>query len=194
MIARRQGDYAAALRLIERAVEAGAPAPSGRMLEAAAGLRDVSGMLRRLQKAGVLLVETDGNRRRFHLLTGPLAGRASGWSLLGRAATAWAGRRKAEGPGLQGKTPEGQGFEGQALEGRGFERKAGQGAKAAPSPRSERRPAPARVRQRRDCLTCGRAFMSDGAHNRLCDICRKKGGAAAHGAASDCGGGFRVGG
>lgn len=30
-----------------------------------------------------------------------------------------------------------------------------------------------RQRRERACMCCGRDFMSDGAHNRLCDGCRK---------------------
>lgn len=35
------------------------------------------------------------------------------------------------------------------------------------------RPGPARI-TRRPCLCCGRAFDSEGPHNRLCDDCRNR--------------------
>ncbi len=35
-----------------------------------------------------------------------------------------------------------------------------------------KKPSPQRVKRR--CMCCGREFMSDGPHNRLCVTCRKK--------------------
>ncbi|MEM9782147.1 MAG: hypothetical protein AAF899_06695 [Pseudomonadota bacterium] len=31
------------------------------------------------------------------------------------------------------------------------------------------------TKKRRNCMTCGKTFMSEGAHNRMCTSCRKKG-------------------
>ena len=33
------------------------------------------------------------------------------------------------------------------------------------------------VSMQRDCMTCGRAFISEGWHNRMCPRCRKRGNA-----------------
>jgi hypothetical protein len=30
-----------------------------------------------------------------------------------------------------------------------------------------------KARGKRACMCCGTTFMSEGAHNRLCDVCRK---------------------
>lgn len=31
----------------------------------------------------------------------------------------------------------------------------------------------ARAKERRNCLTCRKPFMSEGPHNRMCDVCRR---------------------
>ena len=31
-----------------------------------------------------------------------------------------------------------------------------------------------RRRARRDCISCGTSFMSEGPHNRMCEICRRR--------------------
>lgn len=46
-----------------------------------------------------------------------------------------------------------------------------------PSPDgSQYRPVPSR----RECMTCGQTFDSEGAHNRQCDACRRDGAVAVH--------------
>jgi len=42
-------------------------------------------------------------------------------------------------------------------------------------------PDPPRPTRERKCLCCGRPFLSEGAHNRLCDPCRDGAGEITHG-------------
>jgi len=49
-------------------------------------------------------------------------------------------------------------------------------ARAATVPAPTVEPHRRKGRTERACLCCGKPFLSEGAHNRLCDVCRKGGG------------------